>query len=103
MEEFARVELKTGRVLHAERVKGSKKLIRLEVDTGEKRQVVAGIGGSYSPEDLVGKDVAVVTNLKPARLMGVESRGMLLAATGGDGKLSILTLDRAVGPGARIK
>jgi methionyl-tRNA synthetase len=103
IEEFAKVELKTGRVLHAERVKGSRKLIRLEVDTGDKRQVVAGIGGSYSPEELMGKDVVVVTNLKPAKLMGVESRGMLLAATGGDGKLSILTLDRAVQAGARIK
>lgn len=103
IDEFAKVELKTGRVLHAERVKDSKKLIRLEVDTGEKRQVVAGIGGSYSPEELIGKDIVVVTNLKPAKLMGVESRGMLLAATGADGKLSILTLDRAVEAGARIK
>jgi methionyl-tRNA synthetase len=103
IEEFAKVELKTGRVINAERVKGSKKLIRLEVDTGEKRQVVAGIGGSYSPEELTGRDVVVVTNLKPAKLMGVESRGMLLAATGSDGKLSILTLDRAVAAGARIK
>lgn len=103
IEDFAKVELKTGLVLHAERVPKSKKLIRLEVDTGEKRQVVAGIGSFYSPEELIGKTVVVVANLKPAKLMGVESNGMLLAATDGDGKLSIITLDKAVNPGAKIK
>ncbi|GAB4388945.1 MAG: methionine--tRNA ligase [Thermodesulfovibrionales bacterium] len=104
IEDFARAELRAARVLSAERVKGSKKLIRLEVDAGEPRQVVAGIGEHYAPEDLVGRDIVVVANLKPARLMGVESRGMLLAATdAGDGRLSILTLDRPVKPGSRIK
>lgn len=103
IEEFVRAELKTGTVLLAERVKGSKKLIRIEVDTGEKRQVVAGIGGSYAPEDLVGREVVVVTNLQPARLMGVQSQGMLLAATDRDGTISILTVDRKVSPGSRIK
>jgi methionyl-tRNA synthetase len=102
MEDFAKVQLKTGRVTAAERVEGSKKLIRLEVDTGEPRQVVAGVGTSYAPEDLVGKTVVVVTNLKPARLMGVESQGMLLAATA-DGRPVILTTGEDVSPGSPIK
>lgn len=103
IEDFARVQLKTGRVLHAERVKKSDKLLRLQVDTGEQRQIVAGIGKVYAPEELVGKSVVVVTNLKPARLMGVESQGMLLAATDRNGTLSILTPEREVKEGALIK
>jgi len=103
IEEFARVELMTGKVLLAERVKGSKKLIRLEVDTGQRRQIVAGIGGAYAPEDLMGKTVVVVANLKPVKLMGVESHGMLLAATGSDGKPVILTTESAVEAGLKIK
>jgi len=103
IEDFAKVELKTGRVLSAERVEKSEKLIRLIVDTGEERQIVAGIGKDYDPEDLIGKKIVVVVNLKPAKLMGVESQGMLLAATDNEGKLSILTLDREVGNGAKVK
>jgi len=103
IEDFARVQLKVGRVTEAERIKGSEKLIRLIVDTGEDRQIVAGIGKSYGPEDLIGKKVIVVTNLKPARLMGVESRGMLLAATGDDGRCSIITTDRDIKEGSRVK
>ena len=103
IKQFAQVELKTGRVTEAEAVEGSKKLIKLQVDTGEPRQVVAGIGKAYSPEDLVGKCVVVVTNLKPARLMGIESQGMLLAATTEDGEPIILTTEREAPPGLRIK
>lgn len=103
IEDFARIELKVGRVTAAERIKGSEKLIRLIVDTGEERQIVAGIGKSYAPEYLIGKKVIVVTNLKPARLMGVESRGMLLAATGDNGQCSIITIDRDVREGSRVK
>jgi methionyl-tRNA synthetase len=103
IEDFARVEIRTGTVTSAERIEGSKKLIRLEVDTGEPRQVVAGIGAVYAPEDLEGKSIVVVTNLKPARLMGVESQGMLLAATDGDGNPTILTTERRVAPGLRVK
>lgn len=101
--DFARVQLKVGRVLQAERVEGSKKLIRLQVDTGERRQIVAGIGTSYTPEELDGKNIVVVTNLKPAKLMGVESNGMLLAATDSEGVLSILTPEKDVKQGALIK
>lgn len=103
IEDFAKVQLKIGRVLFAERVPKSNKLIRLQVDTGETRQVVAGIGQAYAPEDLIGKSIVVVTNLKPAKLMGVESQGMLLAATDSDGVLSILIPEKNVKGGAKIK
>ncbi len=103
IEYFAKLEIKTGKVLKAEAVAGSNKLVRLDVDTGEPRQIVAGIGKAYRPEDLEGKTVAVVTNLKPAKLMGVESRGMLLAATGPDGEPTILIPEREVPPGSKIK
>ncbi|KPK36063.1 MAG: methionyl-tRNA synthetase [Nitrospira bacterium SG8_35_1] len=101
--DFAKVELKVGRVFQAERVDGSNKLIKLQVDTGEERQIVAGIGKSYTPEELLGRRVVVVTNLKPAKLMGVESQGMLLAATDSEGTLSILTPEKEVKEGAQIK
>ncbi|RJQ24073.1 MAG: methionine--tRNA ligase [Nitrospiraceae bacterium] len=103
IEDFAKVQLKIGKVLHAERVEKSNKLIKLQVDTGEKRQVVAGIGKAYTPEELTGKSIVVVTNLKPARLMGVESQGMLLAATDSNGVLSILAPEKDVKEGAVIK
>jgi methionyl-tRNA synthetase len=103
IEDFAKVELKIGRVVAAERVEKSDKLIKLKVDIGEERQIVAGIGKAYDPEYLVGKEIVVVANLKPAKLMGVESRGMLLAASDEDGKPSILILDREVKPGTRVK
>jgi methionyl-tRNA synthetase len=103
IEDFAKVQLKIGKVLQAERVPKSNKLIKLQVDTGEQRQIVAGIGHAYAPEDLAGKRVAVVTNLKPAKLMGVESQGMLLAATDSDGVLSILIPEKDVKEGAKIK
>jgi methionyl-tRNA synthetase len=100
---LTKVEIKTGKVVKAEAVEGSDKLIRLEVDTGEPRQIVAGIGKAYRPEDLEGKTIVVVTNLKPAKLMGIESQGMLLAATGSDGEPSVLMPDKEVPPGSKIK
>jgi methionyl-tRNA synthetase len=103
IQDFMKVQLKIGKVMDAERVKKSDKLIRLQVDTGEMRQIVAGIGNAYSPEDLVGKKIVVVTNLQPAKLMGVESHGMLLAATGADGVPVILTPDKDVEQGSKIK
>ena len=101
--EFAKVELRVARVLAAEKIAGSRKLLKLQVDLGgEQRQLVAGIAESYAPEALVGKTVAVVANLKPAKLMGVESNGMVLAASPGDGAV-LLTLDGEAAPGTRIK
>jgi methionine--tRNA ligase beta chain len=102
-ETFRAVRLRVGLVLSAERVEKSKKLIKLQVDCGsEKRQILAGIAEQYDPAELVGKKVVVVANLKPAKLMGLTSEGMLLAAEGSDGRLSLLTPDRDAPAGAGI-
>lgn len=105
IEEFGKIKLVVGKVVTAERVPKSKKLVRLEVDLGEAqpRQIVAGIGGTYEPEKLLGKLIVVVANLKPATLMGVESRGMLLAATLPDGSPVLLTPERDVPAGAGVR
>ena len=101
--DFAKVELRAALVKEAERIAGSKKLVRLQVDLGgETRQVVAGIAESYAPEALVGKKVVLVANLKPARLMGVESNGMVLAASL-DGRAVLCTFDADVTPGTKVK
>jgi methionyl-tRNA synthetase len=101
--DFAKVELRVGRIQSAEKIAGSKKLVKLQVDLGnEVRQVVAGIADAYAPEALPGKMVAVVANLKPAKLMGVESNGMVLAASI-DGKAVLCAFDGEVPPGTRIK
>lgn len=92
-EEFSKIKLRTAIILEAEKVNKSKKLIRLLVKIGqEKRQIVAGIAEHYNPEQLIGKTIVVVANLKPAKLMGLESNGMLLAANTPD-KLSLVTIE----------
>ena len=105
IEEFQKVRLVTAKVLEAERVPKSNKLIRMRVDIGtEQRQIVAGIGKRYTPEELLGRNVVVVANLKPAKLMGVESNGMVLAATVGEaGDPVLLDLPADVPPGSRVK
>ncbi len=96
MDEFARVELRVGRVVTAEAVRKSRKLVRLEVDDGNGvRQIVAGIARTYAPERLVGRHVVFVANLQPAKLMGIESNGMVLAALDADGQPVLLTPDDA--------
>lgn len=103
IEFFKKLDLRIAEVVKAERIQKSEKLIRLEISIGqEKRQIVAGIAQHYKAEDLVGKKIVVVANLKPAKVMGNESKGMLLAAHG-DGKLSILTLDVDVPSGSTVK
>jgi len=103
IEDFMKVDLRVGKIVSAERVEKSEKLVKLKVDIGtETRQVVAGIGKSYSPEDLMGKSIVIVANLKPAKLMGIESQGMLLAASSGD-LLAVATFDRETRPGSRVK
>ena len=103
IDQFASVELKVGTVLAAERVPKSNKLIKLQVDLGaETRQVVAGIGREYTPEDLPGKQVILVANLAPATLMGVESQGMVLAASV-DGAPCLLQPATPVPPGTPVK
>ena len=101
--EFGRVEIKTGRIMEARSVEKSDKLVILKVDVGRTIQIVAGIGKAYRPEDLVDKYIAVVTNLKPAKLMGLASEGMLLATDGQDGKLTLVTFERAPKVGARVR
>ncbi len=103
IEDFMKVDLRVGKIVSAERVAKSEKLVKLQVDIGsETRKVVAGIGKSYTPEELVGKTTVIVANLKPAKLMGVESQGMLLAASSGDA-LAVVTFDREMKPGAKVK
>ncbi|RKX41152.1 MAG: methionine--tRNA ligase [Thermotogae bacterium] len=103
IEDFSKVDLRVAKILMAERIPKSKKLIRLEIDLGGlgKRQIVAGIAEFYKPEDLVGKLIVVVANLKPAKLMGYESQGMLLAAQFGD-DLKLITIDGDITPGAKV-
>jgi methionyl-tRNA synthetase len=103
IEDFAKVQLRVGKIVAAERVEKSEKLVKLQVDIGtETRQVVAGIGKSYAPEQLIDRSIVIVVNLKPAKLMGVESQGMLLAASAGD-VLSVVTTDKEIKPGAKVK
>jgi methionyl-tRNA synthetase len=96
-----KVDLRVATVLHAEAVPRAKKLLKLDIDMGEKRTIVAGISESYSPEDLVGRQVIVVANLKPAKLMGILSDGMLLAVVEKDG-CAVATLDKKVTPGTPL-
>ena len=103
IEEFARVQLRVGQVLEAEKIEGSRKLLKLRVDIGtEVRQVVAGIAEAYEPESLLNGKIVIVANLRPARLMGVESDGMVVAATA-DGKPVLATFAEDVPNGALLK
>jgi methionyl-tRNA synthetase len=102
IEELSRVDLRVATIIKAEIIPRAKKLLKLEVDMGEIRTIVAGIAHDYEPEDLVGKQVIVVANLKPAKLMGILSNGMVLAAVD-DGKFSVATLDREVKPGTSLR
>jgi len=101
-QEFQRLDLRVGTVLKAEGIPGSRNLLKLIVDIGEERTVVAGLVGHYSEEDLAEKQVVVVTNLEPAKLMGVESQGMVLAA-GDESGVHLLIPDIAVTPGSKVK
>jgi len=101
-DDFGKIELRTAKVLSAERVQGADKLLKLQIDLGdEKRQIVAGIAQFYAPEDMVGKTIIVVANLQPAKIRGIESNGMLLAAKKGNG-LVLLSTDKDIEPGAEI-
>ncbi len=105
IDEFMKIQLKTAKVLSAERVPKSEKLLKLQVSLGEgaeQRQIVAGIGKKYEPETLIGKTIVIVANLKPAKLMGIESQGMVLAA--GDSEVrGLVTLLEDVEPGTKVK
>lgn len=104
IDEFSKVELKVGTIKEAERVEGSEKLLKLKVDLGEEtpRQVLSGIGKNYAPEDILGRQAVFVTNLDPRMMMGMESQGMLLAASDEAG-IALVGIDREVAPGSGIK
>ena len=104
IEDFMKVELRTAKVLTAEKVEKSKKLLKLTVDVGtEHRTLVAGIAEAYEPEALVGKTVVIVFNLKPAKLMGIESNGMVLAASPDGGKPTVVSFENPPEPGTRVR
>jgi methionine--tRNA ligase beta chain len=99
-DEFKKLDMRVGVVLEAKRVEGTDKLVLLDVDIGERRRLVAGIGHVYPPEELVGKNVIVLANLEPKEIRGITSHGMILAAQ--NEKLVILTTDKDIAPGARV-
>lgn len=104
IDEFQKADLRVGRIIAAERVEGSEKLLKLQVDIGEAspRQILSGIAKAYAPEGLTGKNVAIIANLDPRTMMGVESNGMLLAAHGEGGAPVVIQPASEVAPGAKI-
>jgi methionyl-tRNA synthetase len=104
IDEFSKVELKVGSIVEAERVEGSEKLLKLKVNLGEEnpRQILSGIGKHYTPEEVVGRQAVFITNLEPRMMMGLESNGMLLAASG-DEKLALIGVDKELPPGSLVR
>ncbi len=105
IDEFQNADLRVGRIIAADRVEKSEKLLKLRVDLGEEagpRQILSGIAKQYAPEDMVGKSVVIIANLDPRMMMGMESNGMLLAAHGEDGAPVVIMPAGDVPPGARI-
>jgi len=110
IDEFSKIELRIAKVLEAERVEGSEKLIKMNLDVGDKdeageaqtRQVLAGIGKTYEPTTLIGKQIVIVANLEPRMLMGLESHGMIVAGSDGEG-IAIVSPDRELPSGTLLK
>jgi methionyl-tRNA synthetase len=104
IDDFMKVELRVAKVLEAEAVPKSKKLLKLKVDTGvDQRTIVAGIAEAYQPDQLIGRTIVIVANLQPAKLMGVESQGMVLAASLDGGPPTLVGFDAPMAPGARVR
>ncbi|TSC71436.1 MAG: methionyl-tRNA synthetase [Parcubacteria group bacterium Gr01-1014_70] len=101
---LSKLDFRVVRIVNAERVTGSEKLLRLEVDMGDgaTRQIVAGIGKAYTPETLAGKEIIIAANLEPRMLMGLESKGMLLAARDEEGIPVLLCVEKDVPPGSKV-
>ena len=100
---FAKIDLKVGTILSAEKVQKADKLLKLEVDLGfEKRTIVSGIAMHFQPEDIVGKQVTVVTNLAPRKMRGIESNGMILMAEDKTGKLHFLNTESKIEEGSPV-
>ena len=111
IDEFQKMDLRVGKILAAERVEGSEKLLKLSVDIGEPRQIISDIAKSYPPEDLVGREIVIVANLEPrmmtlrqssGQVVRIESQGMILAAHGENGEPVVLTAQKEVPPGSKI-
>ena len=104
IEQFQQIDLRVGTITSAEAIPGATKLLKLQVDLGEgtPRQLVAGIAQHYKPEELIGKQIVVVANLQPAKIRGVESQGMLLAAVHDDQDIVLITVDKPVPNGAKV-
>jgi methionyl-tRNA synthetase len=104
IDEFQQSDLRVGKIVSAERVEGSEKLLKLQVDIAEPtpRQILSGIAKAYAPEDIIGKSVVIIANLDPRMMMGMESQGMLLAAHGEDGSPVLFLPASDVPPGAKI-
>ena len=104
IDDFMKVDLRVAKVLEAEAVPKSKKLLKLRADTGrDQRTIVAGIAETYQPEQLIGRSVVIVANLQPAKLMGVESNGMVLAASPDGGGPIVVSVDDSIAPGTRVR
>ena len=103
-EDFKKLDLRIAKIINAERVENSEKLLKLELNVGEEksRQIVAGIAKVYSPKDLIGREIAIVANLEPKTIFGLESNGMLLAANE-EGEPILLKPDQEVLPGTKIQ
>ena len=104
LDDFKKIDLRVARVLEAVKVPKSDKLLKLQIEIGsERRQVVAGIAKHYKPEELIGKTIVVVANLQPAKLMGQESQGMILAASDESGHLTLVGVQSEISSGAIVK
>jgi methionyl-tRNA synthetase len=104
IDDFMKVDLRVAKVLTAEKVPNSRKLVKMTIDVGsEQRTLVAGISEAYEPEALIGRTIVMVFNLKPAKLMGIESNGMVLAASADGGKPVLVGFDQEVAPGTRVR
>lgn len=104
IDDFRNIELRVATITAAAPHPNADRLLVLTVDLGsEQRQLVAGIRAHYEPQDLIGKQIVVIANLEPATLRGVESQGMLLAASDSEGRLAIVTPEKPVAPGAQVK
>ena len=100
---FRKIDLKVGKILEAEDVEKSNKLIKIKVSLGDREKtILSGIRKEYKSSDLIGKKIIIIDNLKPAKMMGLESQGMLLAASDEDGNLSLLTVDKEIKEGSSI-
>jgi len=101
---FSKIELRTATVLQAEKVENTTKLMKLNIDLGyEQRQIVAGIAESYSPEELIGRQIIIVANLEPRKIKGNVSNGMLLAVENPDGKIILLTTEKKAENGLQVR